>query len=146
MLNWLRSIWQSVTGGISAVIQAFVHALVAGVCLVLDFIFGNVKSAWNELVTAAKDVATGAHILGSAVWNQLDKILTYYIPTFAMTAWWWVTNPDSLALVMLWHLLKWLEHYAWTAAQYLGEFAFALFLRNIKRFALLIETIITAVI
>ena len=146
MLNWLRSIWNTITGGVSTVIQAFVHALVSGIALVLDFIFGNVKGAWGELVTAAHEFVTGAHILGAAIWNQIDKIVTYYIPFYAYTAWWWVTNLDSLALVLLWHLLKWLEHYAWTAAQFLGEFTLALVLRNIRRLALLVETIVAAII
>ena len=146
MVNWLRSIWGFITGGVTAAVQAFVHALISGIAIVLDFIFGNVKGAWGELVTAARDLASGAHVLSSAVWNQLDKIITYYIPFYAYTAWWWVTNLDSLALVLLWHLLKWLEHYAWTAAQYLGEFTLALILRNLRRLALLVETIVTAVI
>lgn len=146
MLNWLSGIWGSITGGISSAIQNFVRILISGICTVLDFIFGNVGKAWDDVVNAAHDFETAAHTFGSAAWNQFDKILTYYIPTFAMTAWWWVTNLDSLAQVMLWHILKWLEYYAWPAAQFLGEFTLALILKNLRQVALMIETIITAII
>lgn len=146
MVNWLKGIWSTITGGVSSVIQAFVHALVNGIALVLDFIFGNVKGAWVSLVDAYHDIVTGVHTFVSAVWNELNLIITYYIPTYAFTAWWWVTHLDDLALVLLWHVLKWLEHYAWTAALYLGEFILALIVRNIRRIMLLAETIVTAVL
>lgn len=146
MVSWLKGIWNTITGGISSAIQFFVHTLVNGLAFILDFIFGNVKGAWNALVDAYHDVVTGVHTFVSAVWNQLNLIITHYIPMYAFTAWWWVTHLDDLANVLLWHLLKWLEHYAWTAALYLGEFLLALILRNIRRLALLVETILTAVI
>lgn len=146
MINWLRSIWQDITGGVSAAIQAFVNAIVSGICWVLDFIFGNVKGAWSGLAGAWKDSVGAIKSQGEALYDALAKVFGYYIPTFAMTAWWWVTHPGDLALVMFWWTVHWLEHFAWDAGHYLGEFTLALLLRNIQRVALMVETIVAAVL
>lgn len=146
MLNWLLGAIGGWLSSVGSAVANFVRTVVGGLASILDIIFGRVGSAWDDLASTVRSFEGLVHSYASSVWNQLDKILTYYIPTFAMTAWWWVTNPDALAQVLLWHVIKWLEYYAWTAAQYLGEFVLALVVRNLKRLALLAETIIAAVL
>lgn len=146
MLNWLLGTIGGWFSSVGSAVYNFVKTLLAGITGVLDLIFGRVGSAWDELVNSARSVESMIHSYASSVWNVLDRILTYYIPTFAMTAWWWVTNPDALAQVLLWHLVKWLEVWAWSVAQYLGEFILALLVRNLRRVALLVETILAAVL
>lgn len=146
MLSWLVNTVGGWLGSVGSAVVNFVRSVVGGVVGLLDFIFGRVGSAWDDLVTAVKTLAGVVHEYTVSVWQVLHRIMTYYIPVFAMTAWWWVTNPDALAQVLLWHLLKWLEAWAWTVAQYLGEFILALLVRNLRRIALLVETIVAAVL
>jgi hypothetical protein len=109
-------------------------------------VYHDVTSAWDDLLHTAEGIETGAWHLGRAVWRQFNRVLTYWVPHFAMTAWWWVTHPDQLALVLFWWTLHYLERFAWTAAQYLGEFALALVMRNLRRFLHLAEEILAAVL
>jgi hypothetical protein len=146
VLSWLGRVWGSLWGGVSSAVSAAVHFVIGGIAGLLDTIFGDVGDAWDDLVSTTAKLAGGAEAIGKSVWNQVDKILTHYIPFYAMTAWWWVTNLESLAQVLLWHLLKWLETWAWTAAQYLGEFTLALVVRNLRRLMILVETIVSAVL
>jgi hypothetical protein len=146
VLNWLRSTIDGWLGLISRAIREFVHAVVGAVVGALESLFRNVTGAWDDLVTAARELESSAWHLGRALWHQLDRIITYWVPHFAMTAWWWVTHPDQLAHVLYWHTIRYLETYAWQTGRYLGEFATALVVANLRRFTLLVEDIIHAVL
>lgn len=146
MLNWLFHTLPRIIAGIPSAVVNFINTVVGGVAGLLDIIFGHVGRAWDDLATAVGDFAADVRTYVSSVWNELDKIITYYIPHFAMTAWWWVTHPDALAQLLFWYVIKWLEYYAWTAAKYLGEFILALIVRNLRRILLLAETIVTAIL
>ena len=146
MLDWLAEILGAWIGGIAPAILNLIRVVVGGIAGVLDFIFGAVKGAWNELATQVANLATLTHGWVSEVWKTFDLIITYYIPKYAMEAWWWVTTPLALSEVLLYYVLHWLEQEAWTVAQYLGEFALALVLRELKRFLLLAEAIVAAIL
>lgn len=146
MLNWLVNTIGGWLNSVGSAVYNFVRTVVGGVTGVLDLIFGRVSDAWDDLLNAARSIEGTIKSYVSSVWNVLDRILTYYIPTFAMTAWWWVTNPDALAQVLLWHLVKWLETWAWTVAQYLGEFILALIVKELRRILALVETVVTAIL
>lgn len=109
-------------------------------------LFGNVYGAWEALEKTAKELEDGTWHFAAETVNALTRILLHYIPAYAMTAWWWVTNPSCLASVLYWWIVKYLEERAWCTAQYLGEFLTALVARNLRTTAHLLETIIAAVL
>jgi hypothetical protein len=146
VLDWLRRTVSGLWGGITDAVKDFVHTIVGGLMGALGFLFHDVTAKWSELVQAAEELEAGAWMLGRSLWHQLARIVTYDIPHYAMTAWWWVTHQDQLASVLFWWILRYLEERAWTAAQYLGEFFTALALRNLRRFLHLMETILVAVL
>lgn len=146
MLTWLGNALRSLGGIIAAPFISAFHFVVGGIAGFLDLIFGRVGQAWDDLVKAVRTFEQVTVLWTEAVWHQVVLIVTHYIPAFAMVAWWWVTHPDELAHVLLWHVLKWLEQEAWTAAQYLGEFILALLVRNLRRVLLVLETVVAAIL
>lgn len=146
MLNWLRGIISGIGGAVSSGISDAVSAVISALAAVVDFVFKDVLDAWTGLAKAWHDfdVLTGAWI--PEVVRLFTRILTYDIPHFAYTAWWWTTHPDQLASVLYWYLIGYLEERAWATAGYLGEFITALIARNLRRVALLIEDILHAII
>lgn len=146
MLSWLERILGEIGGAVSSAVRAAISFVVGGLTSLLSGLFGLVKEAWGVLALAGGDLERAAQAFGESVWDRLAAVITHLIPRYAMTAWWWVTHPDQLARVLLWWVLHWLEQEAWTAGLYLGEFVLALIRRNVRRVALLAETIIHAVL
>lgn len=146
MLTWLGNALRSLGGIIASQFISAFHFVVGGIAGFLDLIFGRVGSAWDDLVSAIKTHEQILLFLTTGIIGQLFKIITVYIPEYAQVAWWWVTHPDELAHVLLWHVLKWLEQEAWTAATYLGEFILALLVRNLRRVLLVLETVVAAIL
>jgi hypothetical protein len=146
MLGWLRGIIAKGAGLLGQGLSDLGNLALEGVTSVISFIFGDVGSAWDDMTTAWHFLST----LGSRLlWDLtagLWHVITYDIPHYAMTAWWWVNHPAQLADVLGWHLVRFLEERAWAVAEYLGEFILALLLRNVRRVALLAEHILTAIL
>jgi hypothetical protein len=144
-------------GWLSGIIRKGVHLLgegagdlgslaLQGITAVVSFIFGDVGSAWDDMVTAWHYLQQVGSALDGHVVAALIRLITYDIPHYAMQAFWWVTHPAQLAETLGWHLVRFLEDNAWTAAGYLGKFILALILRNAGRVARLAEDIITAIL
>lgn len=146
MLSWVKHVISSFFGGIDQGIRDFVDALLSGIAGVLDTLFSDVTRAWHDFTHSIALWATEAGRYLDAVYHQLERIITYDLPHFAYTAWWWVTHTAELAEVLFWHLLALLEKYAWTAARYLGAFFLALIWHNLDEFVAVIEYVIDAVL
>ncbi len=85
-----------------------------------------------------------AHVLNPLL-ALINKILAW-ITHEGSTMWHFFTHLAAFAELLFWHLVTALEAHAWDAGKYLGEFFLALIVHNIRRFALLVETIIDAVL
>lgn len=146
MLKWLERLFAGTAGRVDRAIAALIQAGLSGIATAVEFVFTDVTRQWTDLVNDAKDLAhwLGQHARG--IYDTLREILTYWIPHFAFTAWWWVTHPSSLTQILGWHLVAWLEAHAWEVAHWLGGFVTSLVLRNPRRFAHAVEQIITAIL
>lgn len=146
MLDWLPRFLGSVGGLIGRGISDAIGWTVSAIAGLFGTITNDVADAWHDLAGDVLAVAEGARLLGREFFRNINRIVNWWLPRFAVTAWWWVTHPDDLASVLFWHLVKWLESRAWEAGRYLGNFALALITRNVGRVARLAEEIITAVL
>ena len=89
------------------------------------------------------------HMVLRDVWAPLKAFadhLYHLILTWAYVAWWWITHLDRLAEAMIFHIAAAIESHAWELARLLGTFLTALVLHNVRRFVLLLETILAAVL
>jgi hypothetical protein len=86
-----------------------------------------VREIWNPLVARAEQI-----------WDDLVK--------WGYTAWWYITHPADLAKLLLWPLAKAVEDNSWSLGGILGTFGLTLVLRNARRFAQLVEHIMTAIL
>lgn len=146
MLDWLRRFVESAAGLVPSPVADLVQWSVQAIGGLLGTVTFNVADAWHNL-TIMFDAVRAAHdLFGTSVLGQLEKLITYYIPHFAITAWWWVTHPEQLARVLLWYLVHEMERQAWTIGKYLGEFVLAILAHNSRRVAILLEDIITAIL
>lgn len=93
-----------------------------------------IQALWHRVVT---DVWDPLKKYADLIWHDLLK--------WGWVAWWWITHPQNLAGLLFWHIIGWLEHYAWEASKRLGTFGLALVRNNLHRFLILIEDIVAAV-
>lgn len=146
MFDWLTRTagryWHDVTSSVSG----FVHTVVGGIASLLSSLFGNVSRAWDDMVHGARDLEVSALAFAASCWMKFSEITDHFIPDWAYKAWWWVTHPEALAAMLLWHLVAALERNAFAAAQYLGEFALHLVLRSLRRLLHLAEAVLAAVL
>jgi hypothetical protein len=131
---------------VSAAVVDFVHTMVAGIAGVVSVVFHAVTSAWDEFWQACRELEAGAFRFARAAYRRIDELLRYWIPHFAITAWWWVTHPSELASVLFWHLIRWAEVRAWTAGRYLGNFVLAVIVHQLRRVLWLAEHVLAAVL
>lgn len=146
MLNWLRSFFGGIGGGVAAGVLNIVQGAVNAIAAVIDTVFGHVLAGWKELARWAETAAHLEDKMLAELFKHVWQIVTHDIPAWAWTAWWWVTHPDKLAAVLFWHLIRLLEDNAWIVAGILGKFVLALILRNARRVAGALEQIVTAIL
>lgn len=146
MLSWLDKIWHDAGAALGAGAHAAADLATRGLAAILSWLTGNVSAAWDDLERAAgyEERLLGGWI--DDVTGHLVRIITYDIPHYAMTAYWWVTHPAQLADVLGWHLVRFLEDHADQAATYLGRFAISLVLRNTRQLVRLAEHIIVSIL
>jgi hypothetical protein len=85
-----------------------------------------------------------AHVLNPLL--KLINRLLAWVAHEGNTMWHFFTHLPAFAELLFWHLITALEHHAWDVGKYLGEFFLALIVHNIRRFALLVETIVDAIL
>lgn len=146
MLGWL---WRVITTPIRLLDQG-AHDLASlalrGLAAVISYVFRDVTRAWSDFTHVWDAFASVTERWLGGIEAKLRLIIEHWLPRFAITAWWWVTHPDRLAEVLFWWIIRYLEKYAWQAAEHLGEFFTALWLRNLRRTLHLAETILAAVL
>jgi hypothetical protein len=146
LLRWLEHLVSSIGRHIPSPIRTLIHLATGGLAALVDLVFGNVDGAWEELAKAGQGLEHFISKHADAIYAALRRIITYDIPHFAMTAWWWTTHPHQLADQLYWHIVYWLEQRAWSTGQYLGEFALSLLMHNARRFIHALEVIVAAVL
>jgi hypothetical protein len=146
VLGWLDRFLRSVRSHLPGAITDVIQATIGGIAGLFGSITSDVSDAWDKLLAnvQALDHSTGSWV--RAVTGQLTSVITHLIPRYAMTAWWWVTNPGKLAEALIFYIALQAERYAWTLGKYLGQFALALVLHHARQFVHLIEDIVTAVL
>lgn len=104
-----------------------------------EWLLGKIESEIAFVIRWARD----------NIWIPLSRGLAEawaWITTDGKTLWYFLTHPDKL-IDLLWdNLIGKLEQEAWHIGRRLGQFFLGLVLHNAKRFALLLEDIITALI
>jgi len=105
---------------------------------------------FDYVVKLARHLVTDA--IKWVVTHVYDPLLRFistawqWITHEGTTLWYYLTHPDELVSLLWTSLLAKLEADAWNAGQLLGRFLLSLVLHNVKRFALLIEDIVMAVL
>lgn len=116
----------------------------------IDWVWSHAVAEVNALRKLAwKWINDLWHLVLRDVWKPLKDFadeLYRLIKAWAYVAWWWITHLDRLADAMIFHIAASLEKYAWQLARLLGTFLTALILHNVRRFVLLLETILAAVL
>lgn len=146
MFDWLRRFLDSIGRDIGSGVSSAIDWTVQAIGGVLGTITNDVADAWHDFTGDMAAVAEAVRQFGLEIYRDARRIIGYWIPRYAITAWWWVTHPDELASVLFWHLIKWLEARAWTAGRYLGNFLLAMIVHNVRRLAHLVEEIVAAVL
>lgn len=145
MLNWLRGLFASGASTILSGLRDLIEIGLHGIGAIMDTVFGQVTRGWAGFARAStlNQIAQGG--LLDSLYHALHQLITHDIPAWARTAWWWVTNPHALSLMLFWYIIRLLEDNAWAVAGFLGQFILALIARNARRVALLVEHIVTAI-
>lgn len=99
------------------------------------------KLAWSWILALWHNVL-------KYVWDPLKRyadMIWHDLLKWGYTAWYWITHPDKLAGLLFWHIIGWLEFYAWQVGKRLGTFGLSLVRNNLHKFLVLIEDVIAAV-
>lgn len=171
VLGGWGTFWRDVSGFYRAfgkftysTLLKFVHilkilwpAIVKRVEYVYNFLLNFIKAAVKSLTAYILKIY---HILDTFIrwlWNWV--LVNVYRPLLAFIekAWAWITregatmwhyftNLADFAELLIFHIAASLEKHAWELASSLGKFFLTLIVRNVVKFATLIETIIDAVL
>lgn len=135
---WVPRIWAE----IKRVVAALWHGI--------DWVWTHAVKLVSELrATAWHWILDLWHMVLRDVWKPLKDYADHIwalLVKWGFTAWWWITHLPSLAEALVFHLAAAIERHAWELARILGTFLTALVLHNVRRFVLLLETILAAVL
>lgn len=145
VLSWLESFITAAGSLVPSPIRDFVHWALHGIVGVVSTVFHQVTSAWDSLASSTAAFSRDLAGFADVVFHQLWRVITYYIPHYAIYAWWWITHPEQLAERLFWYIVKALERHAWAATQVMGKFVLNLIHHNVRHLAAVMEDIITAV-
>lgn len=79
------------------------------------------------------------------LWGNVVRLWDWILHEGAMM-FHYFTHLAEFAELLFWHLIRSLESHAWDAAEMLGKFLISLIVRNVVRFAHLMEAIIDAIL
>lgn len=120
LVTFAHSIWSSLL----ALVKAVDARLTAAIAAIVRWVAANV---WAPL-----------QALALRIWHDLTS--------WAQLAVYYSTHPQALADLLLLFLVNSLEARAWQVAQLLGRFTLSLIVANLRRVALLVEDVLTAVL
>jgi hypothetical protein len=166
-----HDVWQAINdtwhaagklaGWIYSALYHLFHVVIPGVVRWADRQFHNIMKwvegiyDWvvHELDTLRKWVdhliAGVLHWVTVHVWNPIWHSLTLawkWIAHEGFITWYYISNPGKLASLLLDSLVVALEREAWRLGPLLGRFFLAMLAHNLKRFVLMLEDIIMAVL
>jgi len=159
--NWLRESAGRFVGAVYDHIRAILLYWVPRIFGWIDAVYHRAISAvehlarlaWGWVRALESDVQRWILALYHWAWQHVYLPLRAYadwlwarIKAWAYVAYWWITHPAKLAELLLWPLVAALEAAAWDVARVLGTFTTALIVRNVRRVAQLIETVLAAVL
>jgi hypothetical protein len=144
--NQFRRLFKALIPYLANYITFVYHWAIARINAVLAWLIKQILYYYHLLLSVID--AVRKWVINS-VWRPLWNWLN--------TAWHWITHEGStmyhyfthlaaFAELLFWHLVTALEKYAWDAAKLLGRFFLLLVVRNVVRFASLMETIIDAIL
>lgn len=167
MFGWIRKAFDWTTGKIDNLTASWVNTLIRGIWTFLTSLFRTVIDAWNDFYNGAKALAKGLADLAAEVydwtkwlldvfWKDWLRWVDVHIIKPLLVAWHWVIHEGAIVWHYLTHaadlveffwdaLIAKLEKEAWTIGDKLGTFFLALVIKNLEKFAHLIEDIIDAV-
>lgn len=146
MLDWLHRFLRWAGHLIPEPIRHAFDTIGGAIAGLFGTITNDVYDAWTTFTASVWAWADAAADFAEETWRSLNQVIGHLIPHYAMTAFWWITHPAQLADVLFWHLLRYLEERAWTAARYLGRFVLALLTHHVRRITALAEEIIAAIL
>lgn len=124
LFDSVRRLAEWIIRWIAARVEWLIHKIETEIAFVIKWVRDNI---WLPLL---RDIRIA--------WN--------WITTFGKVVWFYISHPDKLVDLIWDFLIAKLETEAWNIGHLLGNFFLGLVLHNIKRFALLIEDIIMAVL
>jgi hypothetical protein len=145
MFGWLRSAFDWASGKIDDTIRAWVHDLISGLYTFLHIIFGDVGKAWSELERGVYDLWHVLDVFGRQVVKVADELFAW-INHEGRTLWHYITHPNLIVDLIWRELIVKIEREAWDVTEVLGKFFLSLFHHHMKRFLLLMEDILHAVL
>lgn len=148
-----HSVWQAIYHTLHTVIpdvRNFLHRLIARVERYAQYVFrwAVVRAEWL-LHKIESEISFVIRWVITHIWDPLFRDVTTalkWIFSDGQTLWYYLTHPDKTVDLIWESLIAKLEQEAWAVGRRLGEFFLGLVLHNARRFALLLEDIIVALI
>lgn len=146
MLGWLNRFLHSIGSHLPSPVRDAINWSVSAIGGLFGTITNDVAGAWKELTSGFDALQHTIETWTSGEWSKLKEIVEHWIPQYAITAWWWVTNPGQFAQLLLYHLVAALEKYALTVAKYLGQFTLALITKQLPALLKIAEQVLAAIL
>lgn len=156
--------WHAVTGFMDEAVTAFyriLHVIIPAVITAYRLAVSKVEQyatdiyRWSlrefALARAALDAAISGvrNFVVNDVWRPLHNDVTAiidWIRKIGDVVWYYISHPAVLVDLIWDHLIFKLEAESWNVAAKLGRFGLSLVVRHVKRFALLAEDILDAIL
>lgn len=167
MFNWIKRAFDWTTGKIDSTIASWVNTVIHGIWSFLTSLFDDVIGAWNLYYNAVRSFVHGVTSLASECYHWFTWWLRVqwsgwiawfrkyieaplhdaynWITHEGVTVWHYLTHADDLVAWFFDSLVNKIETEAWGIGEKLGEFFMSLIIKNVARFATLVEDIIEAI-
>lgn len=145
MFGWIKQAYDWASGRVDSTIASWVRALISGLYSFMSVIFGRVSKAWHDLWRAANMMRSRLDVFGRDIVTRFTEVYGW-INKEGRLVYCYITHPSKLAALVFDALIVELERQAWSVGERLGKFFLSLILHNIKRFALLVEDILDAIL
>ncbi len=152
-IHFAEDVW----GFASRVVRVYIPRVLHWAWAWILFLHKLILILYDDLIRALNVLRKWTWALALSLWHNVLRFVWFPLKRYAdliwhdllkwgWVAWWWITHPENLAQFLFWHIIRWLEFYAWEAGKRLGTFGLALVRHNLHRFLILIEDIVSAVL